>query len=61
MAVARKFDPETAVGQWDGEEFSNKGLVHGREYTEEELVFHLNARFLKQHLQRLHQNQVGFA
>lgn len=38
--VARKFDPETAVGQWDGKEFPNGGMVHGREYTEEELWDH---------------------
>ena len=38
--TARKFDPDTAVGSWDGKEFPNDGMVHGRPYSEEELWEH---------------------
>ena len=38
--TARKFDPETAVGSWDGKVFPNDGMVHGRPYSEEELWEH---------------------
>ena len=35
--TARVFDPEDAVGSWNGREFANGELVHGREYSEDEL------------------------
>lgn len=35
--TARVFDPATAIGHWNGDKFANDELVHGREYTEEEL------------------------
>ena len=35
--TARVFDPKTASGRWNGRKFANGELVHGREYTENEL------------------------